>query len=139
MAARNPRTKHDFQNLRTHSWACLRCFNNYGTKTTICDCGGKVQYFASKDELKRFNQLRILVEAGRIKNLICQPCYPVSINQIEVFKYKADFIYTDIRTRAEVVEDVKGTTNEKYLDPVFKIKKKCVEAFYGIKIKVVKP
>lgn len=95
-----------------------------------------MHYFPSKDELKRFYALRLELRCGTITNLELQPAYPVVINGQKVTTYKADFKYT--RDGLPVVEDVKGTLDEKYLDPVFKLKKKLIEAVHGIAINIVR-
>ena len=133
------RTKHQAQNMRKHCWACTDCANMSSTKFDICGhCHShSVQYFASKSEFQRFALLRTLQKAGHIRNLKLQPAFPISINGEHVTTYKADFQYID-KDGKLVVEDVKGTTNEKYLDSVFKLKAKMVRAYYGFEIQLVK-
>lgn len=132
-------TKHEAQNKRKHSWLCLSCDAVYTEKQArgMCACGNKtLHYFPSKEELKRFYALRFELQCGAISDLELQPAYPVVINGKKVVTYRADFKYT--RHGQPVIEDVKGTTNEKYLDDVFKLKKKLVEAVHGITINIVR-
>ena len=87
--------------------------------------------FASKAEAKHYGELKILEAAGDIKDLELQPEYPIIVNGIRVAIYRADFRYMD-RTKhgvIQVIEDVKGMRT-----PVYKLKKKLVEALYGITI-----
>ncbi len=86
--------------------------------------------FASKREAARYGQLKLLEKSGLITRLELQPSFPVSINGVPVFKYLADFAYFDGKRR--VIEDAKGMKT-----PVYRIKKKCVEALYGVKIEEV--
>lgn len=131
------RTKHEAQNKRKHAWGCLKCDGVFAQKETACQlCGGPVHYFPSKAELRRFAALRMEQRAGIITDLELQPSYTVVINGEKVCTYRADFKYT--RGEQRVIEDVKGTTNEKYLDPVFKLKRKLVEAVHGISINIVR-
>lgn len=79
--------------------------------------------FASKAEAKRYLELRAMEQAGLIYHLELQPKFPVIINGIKVCTYIADFAYF---TKSErITEDVKGM-----LTPVYRIKKKLVEALY---------
>jgi hypothetical protein len=84
--------------------------------------------FASKREARRYQQLLLLVKAGEIQNLQLQPAYTVSINGILCCTYKADFRY-QTKAGAWVIEDSKGMRT-----PVYKLKKRLVEAQYGVVI-----
>ena len=77
--------------------------------------------------------MQLLVSAGAITELELQPSYPIVLNGIKVFTYRADFRY--LRDGVRVIEDVKG--NPDYLADVFKLKKKVVEAVYGIQLSIV--
>ena len=135
MSRAAPRTRQGFHNLRSHSWACLGCKAVYQAKRKACDaCGNPLQYFASKREFERFRQLQLLQQAGAIAGLTLQPKFPVVINGEHVTEYRADFKYCE--NGVQVVEDVKATVNPKYQDPVFLLKKKLVEAVYGITITI---
>ena len=85
-------------------------------------------WFASKREAKRYAELRLLEKLGDLTNLRLQVHFPVLINGIKVFTYIADFTYSD-RDEIDCVEDAKGMRTE-----IYRLKKKCVEAMYGIKI-----
>ena len=132
-------TKQQAFNQRRHSWACLECGSIYGEKVDGCGmCGtaGRIHYFPSMGELKRYQTLRLLERTGDVTGLELQPVYPISINGIKVCEYRADFSY---KLNGElVVEDVKGTLNEKHHADLFKLKRKLVEAQYGIEIKITK-
>lgn len=82
--------------------------------------------------------MALLQDRGLISALECQPPFPLEINGTKVFTYRADFRYHDHTKGETVVEDVKATTNPKGLDPVFILKRKCVEAEYGINVSIVK-
>lgn len=87
--------------------------------------------FASKREARRFGELLLLVKTGEIQNVQVQPAYPVTLNEIAICVYKADFRY-QTRDGTWVVEDVKGVRT-----PVYKLKKRLMEAQYGIQISEV--
>ena len=99
--------------------------HKYGAKRTECAAGHS---HPSKGEAKRCDELHLLQRAGIIKLLEREIAYPVFINGIKVFTYRCDFRYfTDDEC---VVEDFKGA-----LTPIYRLKKKCVEAHYpGVKI-----
>lgn len=87
--------------------------------------------FDSKKEALRYGELKLLEKAGEIRDLRLQPAFEIVINGIKVCTYKADFSYKfkghiDGRHPA-VIEDVKG-----FKTPVYRLKKKLVEATYGI-------
>lgn len=62
-----------------------------------------------------------------------QPKYTLIVNGKNCGFYKADFLYTLKDTGAAVVVDVKGVRT-----PVYRLKKKLVEAIYGIEITEIK-
>ena len=100
--------------------------SKYGAKKTELD--GFV--FDSKREAARYSELKMLEQAGEIKNLTLQPKFPCFVNGKLVCTYIADFQYQDIEGRH--VEDAKGFKTD-----VYKLKKKLVEALYDIKIEEV--
>jgi hypothetical protein len=84
--------------------------------------------FASKKEAKVYCDLKIMMAAKEILGFTLQPEFPIFINGKKVFKYIADFrvLYEG---KPEEFWDVKGVRT-----PIYRLKKKCVEAEYGIKI-----
>lgn len=99
----------------------------YNNKKVICD-GIK---FDSIGESRRYYELKLLERAGEIWDLQLQVRIPCLINDIKVFTYVADFVYTD-RLRGKVIEDFKGM-----LTDIFKLKQKILKA-QGIEITIVK-
>lgn len=96
--------------------------------------------FASKKEARRYQDLLLLGMAGEIRNLELQPRFPITVNGERVADYVADFRYQEKRNVMcfegvgpiyykwfDVVEDVKGMKT-----PVYRLKKKLVEAQHGI-------
>lgn len=83
--------------------------------------------FASRAEARRYSELSLLEKVGEISNLECQPVYQIFMNKKHICNYIADFRYTE--RGAVIVEDVKGVKT-----PVYKLKKKLVEAQFGITI-----
>lgn len=79
--------------------------------------------FASQAEGRRYAQLKLLERAGEISRLELQPAFRCEINGKLVCTYRADFAYFDKSSRK--VEDVKGMKT-----PVYRLKKKLVEALY---------
>ena len=104
--------------------------NKYNARKTEVD--GIV--FDSQAEAHRWVQLNLLLRAGHIRNLQRQVKYPLEVSTPEgppqrIGSYYADFVYWDNTRRTTVVEDVKG-----YKTPLYRWKKKHVEAQYGIEI-----
>ena len=119
--------------------------HKYGAKPTVVD-GIR---FASLKESRRYQELKLLERAGLIRDLILQPSFPLDVFEVEsrpIGVYRADFEYEEwggksvgdrwlhpsAQKWARVVEDVKG-----FKTPLYRWKKKHVEAQYGIQIREV--
>ncbi len=106
----------------------------YGNRKTTLD--GIT--FDSAKEAKRWAELKLLERAGEIRDLERQRPIPM-IGQKDDIKtptgrqatYRADFIYTDTKTGAWVVEDSKGFRTPEYL------LKRAILAAMGITIREV--
>ena len=98
--------------------------NKYNAKRTVVDGIS----FHSKAEAARYSDLKLLERAGVIFKLELQPAFPCVVNKKKICVYKADFKY-HLKNGKWVIEDVKG-----YRTQIYKIKKKLVEALYGIEI-----
>ena len=107
----------------------MRGTHKYGAKQTIVD-GIK---FASKREAARYQELRLMVRAGVITNLVLQPRYLITVKGQKICTYVADFGYLELPAcNVGVVEDVKGVKT-----PVYKLKKRLMKAVYGIEIREI--
>jgi hypothetical protein len=98
--------------------------NKYRAKPTTVD-GIR---FASRKESVRYLELKKLQGIGAVKDLELQPAFPIFVNEKKICTYRADFRY--VSNGESVVEDVKGMKT-----PVYRLKKKLVEAFYGIEVR----
>jgi len=87
--------------------------------------------FDSAKEAKRYRELALMEKAKEIHNLKLQPEWDFKINGDKMFTYVADFSYETTVGRFCFfhVEDVKG-----FKTPVYRLKKKIIEACHGIKI-----
>ena len=110
--------------------------------------------FDSKREARRYEELLLLEQAGEIKDLKRQVKYILIPAQREPdtvgsrggkikgkliereTAYYADFVYTDVKTGEQVVEDVKGYRDGQAY-ALFKIKRKLMLYVHGIQIKEV--
>lgn len=90
--------------------------------------------FDSKKESQQYLKLKRLEEAGLIKNLQRQTSIDYFVKGKKIFTYKPDFEYDDDKGHHYV--DVKSSFTEK--DRVFRLKKKIIEAEYGITIEIMK-
>lgn len=109
--------------------------SKYGAVKTTVD--GIV--FDSKKEAQRYHELKLMEKAGQIDSLEIQPEYELwtsagrAFAHVPVGVYRADFRYCIAgRVDSQVVEDVKG-----FKTPLYRWKKKHVEAQYGIQIKEI--
>jgi len=88
--------------------------------------------FDSKREAARYMELMLLQRAGEISHLELQPVYECVVNGKKICTYRADFRY--FTKLGNIVEDVKGVKT-----PIYRLKKKLVEALYaGVTILEVK-
>ncbi len=106
------------------TWGARGRRRKYGALPTIVD-GIR---FASRREARRYQALDLLQRAGEIRDLELQPAFPIRVNDVTVAKYVADFRYVT-RMGEVVIEDAKGVRT-----PVYRLKKKLVEALYGVRI-----
>jgi hypothetical protein len=97
--------------------------------------------FSSKKEAARYMELKMLQKAGEIHGLELQPKFPLYVGKVgqrieradkPVCSYIADFRYREGPTGILRIEDVKGMKT-----PVYRLKKKMVEAQYGITVREV--
>lgn len=86
--------------------------------------------FPSQHEADRFFELRMLLRAGKIKNLRLQEPYIIVPKSRfgMALKYFADFVYEE--DGKTVVEDAKGVETD-----VYRLKKRLVAEKYGIIIR----
>jgi hypothetical protein len=93
--------------------------------------------FDSKKEATRWKQLRLLEANGEVRNIQRQVTYPLTVEGKLVCKYKADFVYEELRKGVwlSVTEDVKGQTNGGPMR-IFRLKAKLMQAIHGIEIRV---
>ena len=94
--------------------------------------------FASKAEARRYGELKLLEKAGKISDLELQPRFELSVRRtlcapVKLGHYVADFRYFDREAGQYVTEDVKGLKT-----PMYRWKKRHVEAQYGIAITEVR-
>ena len=123
-----------------HCWWCQHCDVAVDAamaiiaKCPICGAGpssANVIHFHSKRERSHWAMLRLRVGIGEIAILQRQTSYPISIDGTKVGTYKADFTYME--NGQLNVEDVKGIDT-----PLSRFKRKCVEAQYGVEIRIVR-
>lgn len=83
----------------------------------------EAEYAMTLDSLKKASNKK-----DRVISFENQPPFPIFINGIKVFTYISDFKVFYADGRVEIV-DVKGVKTD-----VYRLKKKCVQAQYGIEI-----
>jgi len=85
-------------------------------------------YFASKKELARWQDLKLLEKAGKITDLKRQVRIPLIVNGYLIGRYVADHEY--VENGKKIWEDVKGRrAGAPY--QMFKIKAQLVKALYN--------
>ena len=90
--------------------------------------------FDSRAEARRYQELRCMERIGEIQSLYRQPSYDLqTFSGAVVGRYVADLSYTYSATGEIIVEDVKG-----FKTPLYRWKKKHVEAQYGITIREIR-
>ena len=88
--------------------------------------------FDSQAEARRYQDLKLLLKAGTIEKLRVHPIYEITVMEVYIGDYEADFVYFDLELDQEIIEDVKGQRTDLY-----RWKKKLMKAVYGIDIKEV--
>ena len=83
--------------------------------------------FASKHEASCYVTLKAREKAGEISGLTLQPEFVCRVSGYKICTYRADFEWID--NGLQFVGDAKG-----YRTPVYKLKKKLVNALFGIDI-----
>lgn len=93
--------------------------------------------FHSQKEARRYVELKLLEDAGKIKALELQPkyelrAYPQHIHDgpVKIGSYVADFRYFDASGK-QIVEDVKSKGT---VTAIYRLKKKMMLANYGVAI-----
>ena len=101
---------------------------------------GKEIRFDSKKEAERFDDLMLLLKAGKISELRLQADFTLQEaytlpngNRVRAIRYKADFTYRDENGNL-VVEDVKSKATK---TRVYAIKKKLMLERFGIEIREI--
>lgn len=108
--------------------------NKYNNKKVMLD-GYK---FDSKKEARRYQELKLLQVAGKIRDLELQPVFLLQegfikhLKRIRAITYVADFKYIDTESNKVIVEDVKGVKTD-----VFKIKYKLFLKRYDFELKII--
>ena len=85
--------------------------------------------FHSQKEARRYSDLKVLLRAGRIKDLRLQPRFPLVVKNKLICTYVADFEYYDHQKADWIVEDAKGVRTREY-----QFKRKLFETLYPWKI-----
>lgn len=95
--------------------------------------------FDSKKESEFYGSLKLKKQAGLIKDFQMQVPYEIIVNNIHIAKYFLDFEIENNDGTKEYI-DIKGKdkkTNKFIKTGVFALKKRLVEAIYGIKISMI--
>lgn len=93
--------------------------------------------FDSKKESQYYGTLKMLKKKGEVVDFQMQVPFPIEVNGIHIAKYLLDF-KVEYKNRVEYI-DVKAKSKDgKWITTdVFRLKKKLIEAIYGIEIKMV--
>lgn len=87
--------------------------------------------FDSRKEAEQYFALLARQRMGEISDLQLQPDFPITINGQTIAHYVADFRYVDLASNLTVILDVKSKPTK---TPIYRLKKKLVEALYPVKI-----
>lgn len=87
--------------------------------------------FDSQKESQRYFDLKARLNAGEIADLQLHPSFPLIVNGKKIATYIADARYDDLLKQEHIVEDTKSKPTR---TPVYRLKKKLMEALYGITI-----
>lgn len=106
--------------------------NKFGNRPTRCRQGA---LHHSGMESRRCDELHLMQQGELIEELEAhpQPRLDLTVNDVHICDYLADFRYRDRESGELVVEDVKGHATAEY-----KLKARLVRALYGIDIREVR-
>jgi Protein of unknown function (DUF1064) len=113
--------------------------SKYGAKRTIVDG----IWFDSGKEARRYGELKLLENAGKISNLETQPAFPIDVvalwrpRQTRIIRcgfFTADFRYVDLATGEVVIEDTKSLPTK---TTAYRLRKRLVEAIHGVTVNEV--
>jgi len=97
-------------------------------------------WFDSKREAARFGELKLMKQAGILDTLEIHPRFAIPPDETgdyddwpHICNVELDFYYWDLKRLVGIYEDVKGKDNA-----LSALKRKLVEAFYGIKVEIIK-
>jgi Protein of unknown function (DUF1064) len=90
--------------------------------------------FDSKAEARYYGDLTLQARKGQLLNLKVHPRFEIKLVRQKICDVILDFAFYDKIAGRDRYIDVKGRDNA-----LSRLKRKLVEAFYGIKIEVVKP
>ncbi len=86
--------------------------------------------FDSAKEANRYTKLLLLLKVGQIGLLRLQVPYELNPGGTHSLIYIADFVYVDVATSQEVVEDAKGHRTREYIK-----KRRLMKKVHGVTIK----
>lgn len=89
--------------------------------------------FDSTKEARRYVDLLNWQQSGQIRELRHQHEFPITVNEVAICSYVADFTY--LKDGDFIVEDTKSKITRKL--PVYRLKLKLMLAVYGITIQEV--
>jgi hypothetical protein len=116
----------------------LKLSRNYGRKTKFRNVPTEVDgiKFDSRAEARRYGELKLMERADAIRALRIHPDFELSVNGMDICKYVADFSYYEPQKAGwiHVVEDVKSKATK---TPTYRLKRKLMEAVFGISIREV--
>lgn len=124
--------------LARRVYACENCGTWHSDKPAQCLRCGLMRFihFPSRAEAKRYGELRLLQSSGKISGLRCQVPFDLTVRDIKIGRYVADFTYLETGEGGMsglIVEEVKGNADT----VISKWKRKHAEVEHGIKIQVV--
>lgn len=102
--------------------------NKYNAKKVRAD--GYI--FDSQAEARHYEELKLLERAGEITEIRVHPIFQIEIEGRPICKVILDFAFID-KNGSDIFQDVKGVSTA-----LSKLKKKMVEAAYGIDVEIVR-
>lgn len=99
--------------------------------------------FDSKHEAAIYGVYKALQQRGQISKLQCHPTFTFIVQGLPIAKYTPDFSYHDEKDRLHII-DAKGFRKSKKtgkllprVDREFHIKKKLMQACFGLEVEIV--
>lgn len=107
----------------------MRKMNKFNARRVMVD---RI-WFDSQGEANHYKRLKLLQQAGKIKDLQVHPVFPLVINGKSVGRVKPDYVFWDVEQQRRRYQDFKSPVTQRLSGFRFKV----FEALYNIEVEFI--